>query len=192
MSHINVAGPINNQTLEKYKFHETMKSFRPSDRQHQALLKISKLPEGRVFVALNKQQIIGYLTLSHSDPIESWSKGNMSDLLELGVIEVAIPYRKQNVAKHLLKLAFLDTNIENYIVFTTLYHWHWDLKNTNLTIWQYRNMMEKLFRTVGFKVYPTNDPEITSHPANTLMVRVGKNVPKASVNKFDSLRFQNS
>ncbi|HLQ72448.1 MAG TPA: N-acetyltransferase, partial [Bacillota bacterium] len=40
-------------------------------------------------------------------------------------------------------------------------------------------------------LYPaaTDDPEIISHPANCLMVRIGKNVPEASIQQFDRLRF---
>jgi acetoin utilization protein AcuA len=41
----------------------------------------------------------------------------------------------------------------------------------------------------GLSPAPTDDPEIISHPANTLMVRIGKNVSEESVKRFDKLRF---
>lgn len=38
-------------------------------------------------------------------------------------------------------------------------------------------MMEHLMKTVDMVWYATDDPEICSHPANCLMVRMGKDVP---------------
>jgi acetoin utilization protein AcuA len=37
----------------------------------------------------------------------------------------------------------------------------------------------------------TDDPEICSHPANCLMVRIGKRVNQQSIEMFDRIRFQN-
>ncbi|KEQ27714.1 hypothetical protein ET33_13605 [Paenibacillus tyrfis] len=38
--------------------------------------------------------------------------------------------------------------------------------------------------------YATDDPEICSHPANCLLVRVGKHVPSSSIEQFDRIRFR--
>ncbi|PNB76434.1 N-acetyltransferase, partial [Pseudomonas sp. FW305-BF6] len=35
----------------------------------------------------------------------------------------------------------------------------------------------------------TDDPEICSHPANCLMVRIGKRVTTEDIQAFDALRF---
>lgn len=51
-------------------------------------------------------------------------------------------------------------------------------------------MMEKLMQSVDMVWFATDDPEICSHPANCLMVRVGKQVPLTSVEQFDRVRFQ--
>ena len=79
--------------------------------------------------------------------------------------------------------------MENYIVFSTEYYWHWDLEGSGLNVWEYRKVMEKVMAAGGLKPLPTDDPEIMSHPANSLVVRIGKNVPKESREKFDELRF---
>jgi acetoin utilization protein AcuA len=50
-------------------------------------------------------------------------------------------------------------------------------------------MMERLMKTVDMVWYATDDPEICSHPANCLMVRMGKDVPLASQEQFDHIRF---
>ena len=38
---------------------------------------------------------------------------------------------------------------------------------------------------------PTDDPEISSHPANCLMARIGERVDPDSIQQFDQLRFMN-
>ena len=43
----------------------------------------------------------------------------------------------------------------------------------------------------GLTWFATDDPEISSHPANCLMVRIGSRVPQESMQEFDSLRFRN-
>ena len=43
----------------------------------------------------------------------------------------------------------------------------------------------------GLSYYATDDPEITSHPANCLMARIGSEVPNDSIEKFERLRFMN-
>lgn len=81
--------------------------------------------------------------------------------------------------------------MEDYIVITTEYYWHWDLKNTNLDVYEYKEMMIRYMQQVGFEVYQTNDPEITSHPANTLMARVGTRIDDNKRIEFDKIRFKN-
>ena len=43
----------------------------------------------------------------------------------------------------------------------------------------------------GLEWYATDDPEICSHPANCLMVKIGKRVDTDSIQQFDNLRFVN-
>jgi acetoin utilization protein AcuA len=91
----------------------------------------------------------------------------------------------------MISLAFEKEQLENMIVFATEYYWHWDLEGTGLSVWDYRSMMEKLMKSAGMIWYATDDPEICSHPANCLMVRIGKEVPLDSIQQFDSVRFRN-
>lgn len=186
-----IEGPVPPETLERYPFHEGLVAFRSPEKQREAMIGIARLPEGRVIIARTEDMIIGYVSFLHPDPLERWSEGGMENLLELGAIEVAAPYRKYGVAKAMLKTAFDDPAMENYIVISTEYYWHWDLKGTGLSVWEYRKMMEKVMGSVGLEWYATDDPEITAHPANCLMVRIGKNVPLESIEQFDRLRFIN-
>ena len=188
---LTIEGPITKDTLKELKFHEGLVAFRVPEKQHQALIQISDLPEGRIIIAREEDTIVGYVTYLYPDPLERWSEGKMEDLLELGAIEVIREYRGASVGKNLLQVAMLDDFMENYIIITTEYYWHWDLKGSGLNVWDYRKMMERMMSAGGLEWYATDDSEICSHPANCLMARIGKNVSAESIQKFDQLRFMN-
>lgn len=92
-------------------------------------------------------------------------------MIELGAIEVIPAYRGTGTGKTLLAVSFMGDEMEDYLVITTEYYWHWDLKGTGLNVWDYRKMMERMMSSAGFEYFATDDPEITSHPANCLMAR---------------------
>ncbi|MEN2467050.1 GNAT family N-acetyltransferase [Ornithinibacillus sp. FSL M8-0202] len=184
-----IEGPISSSELARYEFHPDLNSFRPAPNQLQALMGIADLPDGRIIIAREQNTIIGYVTYLYPDPLERWSTFQMTNLIELGAIEVIPDYRGGKVASNLLHVSMLDPFMEHYIVISTEYYWHWDLKGTNLSIWEYRKVMEKMMASGGLLPAPTDDPEIISHPANCLMVRIGSKVDEASINQFEKLRF---
>lgn len=186
-----IEGPISADDLAGYEFHEDLVAFRPSDKQHQALIEIAGLDEGRIIIARHSQTIVGYVTYLYPDPLERWSEGNMENLIELGAIEVVPQFRSHAVGKNLLLVSMMDDAMEDYITITTEYYWHWDLKGTKLNVWEYRKIMEKMMNAGGLEWYATDDPEICSHPANCLMARIGKRVDPESIQKFDQMRFMN-
>jgi acetoin utilization protein AcuA len=186
-----IEGPISAKALSGYEFHEDLVAFRPPRQQHQALIEIAALPEGRIIIARDLHTIVGYVTYLYPDPLERWSEGKMEDLIELGAIEVIPKYRGCSVGKNLLIVSMMDDAMEDFITITTEYYWHWDLKGTGLNVWEYRKVMEKMMNAGGLVYYATDDPEISSHPANCLMAKIGKRVPNESIEKFDRLRFMN-
>ncbi|AND41805.1 GNAT family N-acetyltransferase [Cytobacillus oceanisediminis] len=186
-----IEGPISPEKLADYEFHKDLVTFRPPAQQHKALVEIAGLPEGRIIVARDRHTIVGYVTYLYPDPLERWSEGKMDNLIELGAIEVIPAFRGSGTGKNLLKVSMMDDAMEDYIVITTEYYWHWDLKGTGLNVWEYRKIMEKMMNAGGLEWYATDDPEISSHPANCLMARIGKRVDQDSVQQFDRLRFMN-
>ncbi|GED02510.1 GNAT family N-acetyltransferase [Bacillus atrophaeus] len=184
-----IEGPISPEILASYEFHEGLTAFRPHHEQHEALIDIAGLPEGRIIIARDGQTVVGYVTYLYPDPLERWSEGKMEDLLELGAIEVAPAFRGASVGKTLLTVSMMDEQMENYIVMTTEYYWHWDLKGMKKDVWEYRKLMEKMMNAGGLVWFATDEPEISSHPANCLMARIGKNVSQDSIEQFDRLRF---
>lgn len=57
-----VAGPISAEQLEKCKMDQGLRMFRLPDLQHQALVEIAGLSEGRVITAKINDTIIAYVT----------------------------------------------------------------------------------------------------------------------------------
>ncbi|MCL5677574.1 MAG: hypothetical protein M1602_06935 [Firmicutes bacterium] len=133
---------------------------------------------------------MGYVVFHPPDPRERWCRGCRGDVLELG-IEVATPWRGKGVARGVLEVSFLDGALEDYIVLTTEYYWHWDLRGTSLNPYQYRTMLTRLFGSVGLEPRGTDEPDIASHPANMLMVRMGRRVVPERVLEFETLRYEN-
>ncbi|SFC58221.1 acetoin utilization protein AcuA [Bacillus sp. OV322] len=186
-----IEGPISSEKLAKYEFHEHLVAFRPPSQQHKALIEIADLPEGRIIIARHQNTIVGYVTYLYPDPLERWSEIEMDDLIELGAVEVIPEFRGVSAGKNMLKVSMMDDAMEDFIIITTEYYWHWDLKGTGLNVWDYRKVMEKMMSAGGLVYYATDDPEISSHPANCLMARIGKRVDSESIQKFDRLRFMN-
>lgn len=185
-----VEGPVEQEHLARLIMHKDLDAFRRPKDQHEALIEIASLPEGRIILAREGDTIVGYVTFHYPDEMERWSQGNMEDLIELGAVEVANDYRSLGLGKKMIRLAFQNGQMENVIVFTTEYYWHWDLQSSGLSIWDYRKMMENLMKSVDMVWFATDDPEICSHPANCLMVRIGRYVPQDSTEQFDRIRFQ--
>jgi acetoin utilization protein AcuA len=187
---IEIEGPVPADCLKRCVMHPDLDAFRRPKEQLMALIEIAELPEGRIFIAREAENIIGYITFHYPDEMERWSESSLIDLIELGAIEVANAFRCLGLGKQLITLAFTEHQFDNMIVFTTEYYWHWDLRSSGLNVWDYRGMMQRLMEHGGLTLYATDDPEICAHPANCLMVRVGSEVPLTSVEKFDRLRFQ--
>ncbi|MCR1873758.1 GNAT family N-acetyltransferase [Mammaliicoccus lentus] len=190
-SNITIEGPVEPEKLKEMTFDEGLDSFRVPKEQFEALIEISELPEGRIIVCRIDQHIIGYTTYVYPDPLERWSDGNLPYILELGAIELSLEYRKYGLGKKMLKLAMKSPEMEDYIVITTEYYWHWDLKNSGLDVYKYQKIMHKMMAEGGLEVFATDDPEIISHPANSLMARIGANISQEQMEAFDRLRFMN-
>ncbi|MFQ3905914.1 acetoin dehydrogenase [Staphylococcus equorum] len=186
-----IEGPVSRNNLESMTFDDGLFAFRPPADQFEAIKEISELEEGRIFVLRNSQHIIGYVTYHYPDPLERWSSGNLEYLIELGAIELSLAYRDLHLGSELIKVSLAADEYEDYIVLTTEYYWHWDLKNSGLDVYEYKKLMQKLMGYGGLEVFATDDPEITSHPANCLMARIGSRISIEQLQAFDDIRFMN-
>ncbi|EJY95446.1 acetoin utilization protein [Staphylococcus arlettae CVD059] len=172
-------------------FDQGLTAFRYPDEQFEAIKEISTLDEGRIFILKQQSHIIGYVTFHYPDPLERWSTGELEYLIELGAIEISLPYRKLHLGKELIQTSLASDEIEDYIILTTEYYWHWDLKNSGLDVYEYKKLMQKLMGYGNLEIFATDDPEITSHPANCLMARIGSRITIDQLQAFDDIRFMN-
>lgn len=186
-----IEGPISYTFLKTLTFDESLTSFRRPRDQYEALLEITELPEGRLYVIRQKQHIIGYVTYHYPDEFERWSDGHLPYLIELGAIEISPSYRHLHLGGELIATSLSSDEFEDYIVLTTEYYWHWDLDQAKIDVFEYKKLMQKLMAKGGLEIFATDDPEITSHPANCLMARIGKRISLDQQQAFDDIRYKN-
>ncbi len=166
--------------------------FRQPALQHQALIGIAQDSDTCVCIAKLGHRIVGYATFHPPDDIERWSDSKVPGLLELGAVETSKTHRGRHLARTLLEVGFGTGRYNDKIVIATIYQWHFDLDSTGLTSHAYRKLLERLYSSVGFAVYKTDDPEIAYYPGNSLMARVGERALPDLQKEFDRLRFLES
>lgn len=182
-----IEGPAEGSYLGALEMNGKLTNFRPPNKQQEALIRITGLPESMVYIARHENEIIGYVTFHKADEFTRWHKHPR--VLEMGGIEISSEWRQCKVGENLMRVAFSNKTLADYIVLTMEYCWHWDLRSSKLDVWEYQKMLTKLFARVGLEKVTTDDPDITEHPANVLMARIGKNVSKQDIMLFESMRF---
>lgn len=182
-----IEGPVEASRIAAMEMNQRLTNFRPPAKQKEALVRITGLPNGMIYIARHQNEIIGYVTFHPVDEFTRWHKHPR--VLEMGGIEISPDWRQCRVGENLLKLAFSDRALDDFIVLTMEYCWHWDLRNCNLDVWAYQKMLTGLFARAGLSKVTTDDPDIIEHPANVLMTKIGKNVPREDIMLFEALRF---
>ena len=180
-------GPVLDKELETLTMHPTLNNFRPALKQKQALIEISRMPQGMIFIACAQAEIIGYVTFHHPDPYTRW--GKHPAILEMGGIEISPDWRKFSIGGNLLCFSFAAEELNDFIVITMEYAWHWDLRNSHLDMWGYQKMLTHIFSKAGLEPIHTDDPDILDHPCNVLMAKVGKHVNHQYIEQFEALKF---
>ncbi len=164
--------------------------YRSIIRGRDTLVHLARRPDGNVVLAYTEdRKIIGYIVITNPDPQDRWGKGDSAGIVEFGALEVSRKWRRYGIARALMDVAFNDESLEDKIVISMEYSWHWDLEGSGLTKVQYRDRLLKLLKAYGFQQFPTNDPNILLDPANMFTARVGKNVSNAVYLKFQTRLF---
>jgi len=176
--------------LRKRPFHQELKIFRPPERQHEALVSLVDEGQGIVSAAFAKEQTVAYAAFQLPDPFESWSQDPNQKIWELGAVEVAPAWRGQGLARRLLAETFATGFFEDKVVVAQLLSWHYDTERTGLSTFAYRELLIKLYRSLGFEIWRTSDPDIAGHIENALMARIGTKAAEETVKTFHRLRRQ--
>ncbi|MFA4885029.1 MAG: GNAT family N-acetyltransferase [Desulfotomaculaceae bacterium] len=183
-----VEGPVSAENLKTLRINDELKNFRRPAAQKEALIEIADLPEGMIYIARQFREIIGYVTFHYPEGYSRWSRH--PNILELGAIEISPQWRKRGLAERLLREGFSNPVMEDFIVITTEFCWHWDLERSGLGLFNYQKMLEKLFGTNDLKRRATDDPDVTENPANVFMARIGKNIKDKDVKMFENMLFE--
>ncbi len=150
---------------------------------------ISRRKEGRVTLALVEPNVIvGYGTCWYPAPDDRWSA--LGELMyEMASVEVSRNFRSLQIAGRLLEATMDEDFFEDKITYMCGFSWHWDLEGSGMNAVQYRQVMMKLYRRVGFREVYTNEPNIALREENVMMIRVGSRVAEEDRKRFRYLRF---
>jgi len=188
IGNVKIRGPVSPDQLTKYRLADGLCCFRTPCKQHKALIDLAHQPDGLLFTASLANIIVSYISFQKPD-YPWWQKRCFDQLYELGSIETDLGWRKMGLAKSLLNSLFKNPDFdyfENYIVMAGQFVQSWDLKNTNMSPWAYREMMINLFKEYNFKTWETIDPEIREHPCNLLLARIGSKITPDRIKHFSS------
>ncbi|MDW7739841.1 MAG: hypothetical protein SCJ97_07275 [Bacillota bacterium] len=184
---IHIRGPADSRQIRDYKFALGLNSFRPASKQHIALTELAQQPDGLIFTASLANTVISYISFQKPD-FPWWKERCFSRLIELGGLETDPQWRKMGITRELLNSLFKNpdfTYFEDFITIAVHSVYGWDLDNTGLSAWAYRQFMIDFFKPYNFTLWETVDPEIREHPCNILLARVGANTDQNCINLFE-------
>ena len=168
------------------------------ERQKETLLKIAAMEYGNIVVAHTAEDVvIGYITMHPIDESERWNVMNQAaaepKVYEFGAIEVSRLWRGLGLSKRLMQAAFKDDSwLDNKIITSTEFSWHWDYEEIGLNKFQYRKMLKNVIASAGFQQLDTDEPNVMMDATNMFMVRIGPKVDPELMQKFFALLHKNN
>jgi len=150
------------------------------EREHALLLGLARRSDSRLALAYTPAgEIVGQVTLA---PADAWW-GGLANAYEIAV-EVSSGWREFGIARHLLALVFEQEPLEHRIILGMGLSWHWDTEGLGINRFRYRQLVARLFAPYGFVEYMTSEANIRMDPANILLVRLGRDVDRETLNQF--------
>lgn len=134
-------------------------------------------------------QIAGFGVFAPPDPDDRWSEMRSGVMMEVEVVEVHHRFRGCGIAGDMVRRMLAHPWIESMIVFMVGYAWTWDLEGTGLHAKAYRHVLVRLFSSVGFSEFKTNEPNVCLRPENLFMARIGNDISDDIREAFKYLRF---
>jgi len=198
--HLILIRRIDYKSLEKLKMSRGLGIFfhyryEEASKTRGVLLDLCSGEGNIVTCAIDGDILAGYVTIVPPEKGSRWEKlieefsreewaTSEPPVCELGSIEVGKDYRRKGLAMALLKFLLEDPSFKRKIVFLRELSWHWDVKESGLSIYEYRSMLFHLFERVGFEYCCTDEEEVSLRGANMFMVRIGDEVPSDAVLRF--------
>ncbi|MCF8035060.1 MAG: hypothetical protein K9K69_19215 [Desulfarculaceae bacterium] len=155
----------------------------------QSLAKVAGQPQSNLCLSLYEDKhIVGYCVSRPPQEGERWSLLKPPVLFEV-FGETARGWRDHKLMSPMLSMLVDDPANAERILYIVGYSWTWDLDSTKKSLQEYRDTLIHLLGRLGFKQYPTNEPNIGLRAENLFMARVGEQVSKETVKAFHNLLF---
>jgi acetoin utilization protein AcuA len=150
------------------------------EREYQLLLALARRPDTKLTLAYTPgREIVGQVTLV---PAAGWWQ-DLEFIYEMS-LEVSSSWRRIGIARQLVAGALQGEVVEELIILGLGLHWHWDTEGLGLNPFHYRALLARAAAVYGFSEYLTSEPNISADPANTLLVRIGRDVNQKRINQF--------
>ena len=134
-------------------------------------------------------RIAGFGVFAPPDADDRWSEMESGVIMEVEVVEVHHRFRGCGIAGEIVRRMLMHPLIESTIVFMVGYAWTWDLEGTGLSAQAYRHVLLRLFSSIGFSEFKTNEPNVCLRPENLFMARIGSDISDDIREAFKYLRF---
>lgn len=95
-----ITGPVEAEELAQWQLDEGLRSFRPPVRQKEALITITGMKHGQVFVARFDETIVGYVTFHVPEDFERWGQSSLNALSNWELLRLAPLGGSTALAKH--------------------------------------------------------------------------------------------
>jgi len=164
-------------------------SYRSLLTSRESLANIAAVPEANLCLALAEGgNVVGFCVRRPPQPGERWAEMNPPILHEV-FGENARGWRDIKLMKPMLQMVVLEPDNEDRIIYIVGYSWHWDLDYTKKDVHAYRDTIIHLLQPLGFRQYPTNEPNVSLRSENLFMARIGERIEKPIKKRFTNLLF---
>ena len=182
-------GPAELEEMELAEGIGVFSAYRSILTSKASLAKVASRPQSNLCLSLFEQRrIVGYCVLRPPQEGERWEQLKPPVLFEI-FGETARGWRDHKLMAPMLQLLVSHPENAHRILYIVGYSWTWDLDYTKKSLQEYRDTLIHLLGRLGFKQYPTNEPNIGLRAENLFMARVGEEVPKTTVKAFHNLLF---
>ncbi len=154
-----------------------------------SLIHQASLPGANLCLALQGgKRILGYAVRRPPAAGERWAAMDPPLLYEV-FGENARGWRSQGLMKPMLEMVVNEPENEARILYIVGYSWTWDLDETKKHVHAYRDTIIHLLTPLGFKQYPTNEPNVSLRAENLFMARIGSEIDRVVKRRFTNLLF---
>lgn len=170
-------GPVSPLAIERAKICPTLNTFKKPEILKNFLKVLAGSQDGRVYIATNKNLIVGYAVLHR---FVHGSKFCLPKVLELGALEISKYHRRCSLASELMTCIKNDRSLEDYILVTEVKNlFRYPDPAFNDMSHDYRKeMLFKIFTKGNFSPMICGETKPTVETDSDILVKFGFRVPR--------------